>query len=119
MPSTDRGAGGHRPQTEKDGIWVSSSIFLAELKVQWHTLSRRLANVEIDVLLFVALGMLLSPQHQQKGWKFREDSFCAMDLRVTSGTESDHQMQNGPARLSMVDAGIGRTAHPAGIPIAL
>jgi hypothetical protein len=42
-----------------------------------------------------------------------------MDLRVTSRTESDHQMQNRLARLPMVDAGIGITAHPTGISITL
>ena len=46
--------------------WVGSSIFLGGFEVQWHTLSRWFANVEIKVRLFVAFGVLLSPQFQQK-----------------------------------------------------
>jgi hypothetical protein len=42
--------------------WVNGSIFLGGFKVQWHTLSRWFANVEIDVRLLVAFGVLLSPQ---------------------------------------------------------
>jgi len=53
--------------------WVDSSIFLSGLKVQWHTLSRWFANVEIKVRLFVAFGVLLSPQYQQKRRKLRKD----------------------------------------------
>src|ERR1700722_7430872 len=44
--------------------WVGSSILPGGFKVQWHTLSRWFANVEIDLRLFVAFGMLLSPQDQ-------------------------------------------------------
>jgi hypothetical protein len=39
------------------------SIFLSRFKVQWHALSRGLANLEIKVRLFVAFGVLLPPQH--------------------------------------------------------
>jgi hypothetical protein len=52
---------------------VGSSIFLGGLEVQWHTLSRRFANVEIDKCMFVAFGVLLSPQYQQKRRKLRKD----------------------------------------------
>jgi len=48
------------------GISVGRSIFVGRFKVQWHTLSRRLANVEIKVRLFVAFGVLLPPQYKQK-----------------------------------------------------
>ena len=37
-------------------VWVGSSILLGRLKVQWHTLSRWFANVEIKVRLLVGLG---------------------------------------------------------------
>jgi len=67
----------------------------------------------------VAFGVLLSPQFQQKGRKLGKDKLCPVDLRVTSRTERDHQMQNGLARLPMMDAGIGITAHPTGVSIAL
>ena len=96
-----------------------SSIFLGALKVQWHTLSRWFANVEIDVRLLVAFGVLLSPQNQQERRKLRKDNLRPVDLRVTPRTESDHQMQNRLARLPMVDAGIGITAQPTGISIPL
>ncbi len=38
-------------------------IFLGGFKVQWHTLSRWFANVEIEVRLLMPCGMLLSPQY--------------------------------------------------------
>jgi hypothetical protein len=95
------------------------SIILGGFKVQWHTLSRWFANVEIKVRLFVAFGVLLSPQFQQKQRKLGKDNLRSVDLGVTPRTESDHQMQNRLARLSMVDAGIGITAHSTGVSIAL
>jgi hypothetical protein len=67
---------------------------LGGFKVQWHTLSRWFANVEIKVRLFVTFGVLLSPQYQQKRRKLGKDNFRPVDLRVTPRTESDHQMQN-------------------------
>jgi hypothetical protein len=67
----------------------------------------------------VAFGVLLSPQDQQKRRKLCKDNLRPVDLRVTSRTESDHQMQNRLARLPMVDAGIGIAAHPTGVSIAL
>ena len=99
--------------------WVGSSIFLGGFKVQWHTLSRWFANVEIYICLFVAFGVLLSPQNQQKRRKFRKDHLRPVDLRVTSRTESDHQMQQRLARFPMMDSGIGITAHPTRVSIAL
>jgi hypothetical protein len=98
---------------------IRSSNFLGWLKVQWHTLSRWFAHVEIKVRLFVAFRVLLSPQYQQKRRKLRKDSLRPVDLRVTPRTESDHQTQNRLARLPMVDAGIGITAHPTGVSIPL
>ena len=47
------------------GVSLGSSIFLGGFKVQWHTLSRWFANVEIKVRLFVAFRVLLPPQYQQ------------------------------------------------------
>jgi malate/lactate dehydrogenase len=41
----------------------------------------------------VAFGVLLSPQNQQKRRKLRQHHLRPVDLRVTSRTESDHQMQ--------------------------
>jgi hypothetical protein len=67
----------------------------------------------------VAFGVLLSPQNQQKRRKLCTDYLRPVDLRVTFRTESDHQMQNGLARLPMVDSRIGITAHPTGVSIAL
>ena len=99
--------------------WVSSSIFLGGLKVQWHTLSRWFANVEIYICLFVAFGVLLSPQNQQKRRKLRKDNLRPVDLRVTSRTESDHQMQHRLARFPMMHSGIGITARPTYVSIAL
>ena|SRR5258708_3284071 len=101
------------------GITVGSSIFLGGFKVQWHNLSGWFANVEINVRLFVSFGVLLSPQYQQKRRKLRKDNLRPVDLRVTSRTKSDHQMQYRLARLPMVDSRIGITAHPTGISIAL
>jgi hypothetical protein len=72
------------------GISVGRSIFVGRFKVQWHTLSRRLANVEIKVRLFVAFGMLLPPQYKQKRRKLPKDNLRPVDLRVTSRTEGDH-----------------------------
>ena len=95
--------------------WVSSSIFLGGLKVQWHTLSRWFANVEIKVRLFVAFGVLLSPQYQQKRRKLCKDNLRPVDLRVTPSTESDHQTQHRVARFPMMNSRIGITAHPAGV----
>jgi hypothetical protein len=86
MPSTSLLTGSWRVTA-----WVSSSIFLGGLKVQWHTLSPWFANVEIDVRLLVPCGVLLSPQFQQKRRKLGKDSLRPVDLRVTSRTESDHQ----------------------------
>jgi len=99
--------------------WVSSSIFLGGLKIQWHTLSRWFANVEIDVRLLVPFRVLLSPQYQQKRRKLGKDNLRPVDLRVTSRTESDHQMQQRLARFPMMDSRIGITAHPTGVSIAL
>jgi hypothetical protein len=99
--------------------WVSSSIFLCGLKVQWHTLSPWFANVEIKVRLFVSFGVLLSPQYQQERRKLGKDNLRPVDLRVTSRTESDHQMQQRLARFPMMHSGIGITAHPTGVSIAL
>jgi hypothetical protein len=92
---------------------------LGGFKVQWHTLSEWFANVEIKVRLFVAFGVLLPPQHQQKRRKLRKDNLRPVDFRVTSRTESDHQMQHGIARFPMMHTGIGITAHPTGVSIAL
>ena len=109
----------------KEGFWLEdagiggSSILPGRSKVQWHTLSRWFANVEIDVRLFVAFGVLLSPQNQQKRRKLRKDHLRPVDLRVTSRTESDHQMQHRLARFPMMNYGIGITAHPTGESIAL
>jgi hypothetical protein len=83
------------------------------------TLSRWFANVKIKVPLFVAFGVLLSPQNQQKWGKFHKDRLRPVDLRVTSRTESDHQMQQRLARFPMMDSGIGITAHPTGVSVAL
>ena len=98
---------------------VDSSIFLGGLKIQWHTLSRWIANVEIKVRLFVAFGVLLPPQNQQKRRKLRKDNLRPVDLRVTSRTQSDHQMQHRLARFPMMHSRIGITAHPTGVSIAL
>jgi hypothetical protein len=100
-----------------DGI--RSSILPGGFKVQWHSLSRWFANVEIYICLFVAFGVLLPPQNQQKRRKFCKDHLRTVDLRVTSGTKSDHQMQQRLARFPMMDSGIGITAHPTGVSIAL
>jgi hypothetical protein len=94
-------------------------MFLGGLKVQWHTLSRWFANVEINVCLLVPFGMLLSPQYQQKRRKLRKNNLRPVDLRVTSRTESDHQMQHRIPRFPMMHSGIGITAHPTGVSIAL
>jgi hypothetical protein len=96
-----------------------TSIFRGGPKVQWHTLSRWFVNVEIKVRLFVAFGVLLPPLYQQKRRKLRKDNLRPVDLRVTSRTESDHQMQQRLARFPMMDSGIGITAHPTGVSIAL
>jgi hypothetical protein len=104
------------------GGWRHGSvapIFLCGFKVKWHTLSRWFVNVEIDVCLLVAFGVLLSPQYQQERRKLRKDNLRLVDLRVTPRTESDHQMQNRLARLPMVDTRIGITTHPTGVSIAL
>jgi hypothetical protein len=45
------------------------SIFVGWFKVEWNPLSRGISNVEIKVRLFVAFGVLLPPQYQQKGRK--------------------------------------------------
>jgi hypothetical protein len=95
------------------------SIFLSRFKVQWHALSRWFANVEIKVRLFVAFWVLLAPQYQQKRRKLSKDDLRSVDLRVTSRTESDHQMQHRLARFPMMLSGIGITAHPTGVSIAL
>jgi hypothetical protein len=85
--------------------------FLAGAKIQGHILSQWLSDVEIKVRLFVAVGMLLSPQGQQKRRKLRKDNLRPVDLPVTSRTESNHQkMQNRLARLPTVDARFGITA---------
>jgi hypothetical protein len=52
-------------QIENLELAVQSSIFLGGFNVQRHNLSRWFANVEIEVGLFVAFGVLLSPQPQQ------------------------------------------------------
>jgi len=109
----------------KEGFWLEgagiggSSILPGGSKVQWHTLSRWFANVEIEVRLLVTFGVLLSPQNQQKRRKFRKDYLRPVDLCVTSRTESDHEMQPRLARFPMMHSGIGITAHPTGVSIAL
>ena len=95
------------------------SLFLGWFKVEWNPLSRGISNAEIKVRLFVAFGVLLPPQYQQKGRKLRMDNLRPVDLRVTSRTESDHQMQHRLARFAMMDSRIRITAHPAGVSIAL
>lgn len=97
---------------------VSSSIFLGGLKVHWHTLSRWLARVEINVRLFVSFGVLLSPQYQQKRRKLRKDNLCPVNLRVTRRTKGDHQMQHRLARFPMMNPGIGIAAYPTGVSVA-
>jgi hypothetical protein len=82
-------------------------------------LTRWFANIEIKVRLFVAFGVLLPPQYQQKRRKLRKDDLRPVDLRVTPRTESDHQMQHRLARFPMMHSGIGITAHPTGVSIAL
>jgi hypothetical protein len=67
----------------------------------------------------VAFGVLLSPQYQQEWRKLGKDKLRPVELRAIPRTESNHQMQNRLARLPMVDAGIGITAHPTGVSIAL
>jgi hypothetical protein len=64
-------------------------------------------------------GVLLSPQYQQERRKLGKDNLRPVDLRVTSRTESGHQMQNRLARFPMMHARIGITAHPTGVSIAL
>jgi hypothetical protein len=100
-------------------VWVGSSVLPGGFKVQWHTLSRWFANVEIYICLFVAFRVLLSPQNQQKRRKFRKDNLRPVDLRMTSCTESDHEMQPRLARFPMMHSGIGITAYPTGVSIAL
>jgi len=68
---------------------LDSSIFLGWFKVQWHTLSRWLANVKIKVRLLMAFGVLLAPQIQQKWRKLTKDklrpvSWSACGLRMPS-----------------------------------
>ena len=94
-------------------------FFSGRLKVQRHILSWWYANVEIKVCLFVAFGVLLSPQCQQKRRKLRKDNLRPVDLRMTTRTESDHQMHRRLAWLTMMHSRIGITAHPAGVSIAL
>jgi hypothetical protein len=84
-----------------------------------HTLSRWIANVEIKVRLLMTFGVLLPPKHQQKRRKLRKDNLRPVDLRVTSRTESDHQMQQRLARFPMMDSGIRITAHPTGFTAGL
>jgi hypothetical protein len=79
---------------------------------------RWFANVEIKVRLFVAFGVLLSPQDQQERRKLDKDNPSPVDLRVTSRTESDHEMQHRPARFAMMHSGIVITANPTGVSIA-
>ena len=67
----------------------------------------------------MAFGVLLSPQYQQKRRKLRKDNLRPVDLRVTPRTKSDQQMQKRLARFPMMDSGIGITAHPTGVSIAL
>jgi hypothetical protein len=98
---------------------IDSSIFLGGFKVQWYILSRWIANVEIKVGLLMTLGVLLPPKHQQKRRKLRKDNLRPVDLRVTSRTESDHQMQHGLARFPMMHSRIGITAYSTGVSIAL
>ena len=57
-----------------------SSIFFGGLKVQWHALSRRFTHVEIKVGLFVAFGVLLSPQLQQERRQFGKDTPVIADM---------------------------------------
>jgi hypothetical protein len=103
---------------EGNGISVGSSIFLGGFKVQWHTLSRWIANVEIKVRLLMTFGVLLPP-NQQKRRKLRKDNLRPVDLRVTSRTESDHQMQHRLARFPMMHSRIAITAYSTGVSIAL
>jgi hypothetical protein len=63
--------------------------------------------------------VLLSPQFQQERRKLRKDNLRPVDLRMTSRTESNHQMQNRLAWFPMMHSGIGITAHPTGVSIAL
>ena len=94
-------------------------IFCGRLKVQRHILSWWYANAEIKVCLFVAFGVLFSPQCQLKRRKLRKDNLPPVDLRMTRRTESDHQMQRRLAWLTMMHSGIGITTHLAGVSIAL
>jgi hypothetical protein len=56
------------------GISAGSSLFLGGFKVRRHTLNQWFANVKIKVRLFVAFGVLLTPQYQQKRRKLRKDN---------------------------------------------
>jgi hypothetical protein len=109
----------NRSTSSRNRISVGSSIFLGGFKVQWHTLSRWIANVEIKVRLLMTFGVLLPPKHQQKRRKLRKDNLSPVDLRVTSRTESDHQRQHGLARFPMMHSRIGITAYSTGVSIAL
>ena len=101
------------PQT----AWVGSSILPGGFKVQWHTLSRWFANVEIYICLFVAFGVLLSPQNQQMRRKLRKDHLRPVDLRMTSRTESDHQMHRPRGKSSHEKSfTCRRWSHPVAIP---
>jgi hypothetical protein len=67
----------------------------------------------------MTLGVLLPPKHQQKRRKLRKDNLCPVDLRVTSRTKSDHEMQHRLARFPMMHARIGITAYSTGVSIPL
>jgi hypothetical protein len=106
------------PMANVELLLVPILLGLGWIAVQGHVLSCRLSNVEIDVRLFVVLGMLLSPNYEQSGGNSVGQT-RPVDLRVTSRTESDRPMQHRLARFPMMHSGSGITAHPTGLSIAL
>jgi hypothetical protein len=64
----------NRSTSSRNCISVGSSIFQGGFKVQWDTLSRWIANVDIKVRLLMTFGVLLPPKHQQKRRKLRKDN---------------------------------------------
>ena len=70
---------------------------------EWDELCRWLLRAEIELFLFVAFGMLLTPKFQEERRHGRKHRLCAVNLGMAARAQRKHQAQNRPAGYPVVD----------------
>ena len=70
---------------------------------EWDELCRWLLRAEIELFLFVAFGMLLTPQFQEERRHGRKHRLCAVNLGMAARAQRKHQVQDRLARYPVVN----------------